>query len=499
MAENQAANSENTQQTTQKTESPETKQDLLDRILDNFSEPQQPRAKNALNSFINEIMKKKTVDTDVINTINAQIAQIDKKISDQMNEILHNEKFQKVESTWRGLNYLVSQSETGTMLKIKVINVPKKDLLKDFQSASEFDQSSMFKKIYEEEFGIAGGSPFGLIVGDYFFDVKNNEDMTILENMSGVAASSHAPFITATSPESFGYDSYEQLSETRDLSGLFDPKVNPEMIRWSSFREWDDSRYIGLCMPRILLRLPYGDTTDKVDLFHFEESTDGKDHGKYLWGNAAWALGVRITDAFAKYNWCVNITGREGGGTVEGLPIHTFNTDDGEISYKCPTEVAITDRRDNELDNLGFIPLCHYKDTDYAVFFKTHSAQKPKLYDDPDASANAELSVHLTYLMAVSRFAHYMKVILRDKLGTLTEGPEIENYLNKWFSMYTLADPSSAGVRLKSEKPLREFKVSVQPVEGRPGSYTADLHLRPHYQLQDINMSLHLVSTVSKG
>ena len=292
---------------------------------------------------------------------------------------------------------------------------------------------------------------------------------------------------------------YEQLSDPRDLAKHFDPKVNPDMIRWNSFREWEDSRYVGLCLPRILMRLPYGEKFSRVDLFNYEESVDGSDHSRYLWGNAAWALATRVTDAFAKYGWCVNITGREGGGgTVSGLPIHTFKTESGEIAYKVPTEIAITDRRDNELDNLGFIPLCHYKDTDFAVFFKTHSAQKAKTYIDPDASANAELSVHLTYLFAISRFAHYMKAIMRDKLGTMQEGPEIESFLNKWFSMYTLADPSNAGVQLKAEKPLREFSVSVKPVEGKPGSYKADLHMRPHYQLQDINMSLHLVSTVKK-
>lgn len=473
-------------------------QDVVSLILDQVDVSHQQRVKDELKEYVDSIVEGETVAGDALNAIDVQIAKIDALLSDQMNEILHNDKFQQVESTWRGLKYLVFQSETGTMLKIKVMNIQKKELLKDLANAVEFDQSAMFKKIYEEEFGTAGGAPFSALVGDYAFDVMNNEDMTILEQMSGVAAASHAPFITSPSPKTFGFDSYQQLGDPRDLASKFDPSVNPDMIRWSSFRDSEDSRYIGLCMPRILMRLPYGEKTDKVDQFNFQESVDGSDHSKYLWANAAWALAARMTDAFAKYGWCVNITGREGGGTVEGLPVHTFTTDAGDISYKCPTEIAITDRRDNELDNLGFIPLCHYKDTDYAVFFKTHSTQKPVQYDSPEATANAELSVHLTYLMAVSRFAHYMKVILRDKLGTLQEGPEIEMFLNKWFSMYTLADPTGAGEKLKSEKPLREFKVSIVPIEGKPGSYKADLHLRPHYQLQDINMSLHLVSTVSK-
>ncbi|MBD3317600.1 MAG: type VI secretion system contractile sheath large subunit [Chitinivibrionales bacterium] len=480
-------------------ESVEQEQDLLSSILGQKKPDAQERLKHELKEYVDSITKGEVVAEDAVKAIDANIAQIDALLSAQMDEILHNEKFQKLESTWRGLKYLVDQSNASSMLKLKVINVPKKELLKDLQNASEFDQSAMFKKIYEEEFGTAGGAPFGALVGDYYFNVRDNEDMTILEHMSGIAAASHAPFLTSTSAETFGLDSFEKLGDPRDLAKIFDPKLNPDMARWNAFREWEDARYVGLCMPRALLRLPYGEKTDKVDLFSYEEGVDGSDHGKYLWGNAAWTLAARMTDAFNKYGWCVNITGREGGGTVEGLPLHTFKTDTGEIAYKVPTEVAITDRRDGELDNLGFIPLCHYKDTNYAVFFKTHSAQKPKVYDDPDASANAELSVHLTYLMAVSRFAHYMKVMLRDKLGTLQEGSDLEAFLNKWFSNYTLADPTGAGVNLKAQKPLREFSVSVKPVEGRPGSYEADLHLRPHYQLQDINMSLHLVSTVSKN
>ncbi len=473
-------------------------QDLLTSILDSFTENQQGRVKDEIGEFISAITEGETISDSALKAIDAAIAQIDEVISAQLNEVMHSAEFQKVEGTWRGLKYLVSQSSINMNLKIKVFNVSKKDLLKDLQNAAEFDQSNMFKKIYEEQFGTAGGAPFGTLVGDYHFNVTDAADMTLLENMSGIAASSHAPFLTGAHHESFGFKSYEQLDQPRDLTKIFDSSLNPEMIRWNSFREWDDARYVGLCMPRVLMRQPYGEN-NKVDNFAFTEIVDGEDHSKYCWGNAAWALAARITDAFSKYGWCVNITGREGGGTVEGLPVHTFKTDSGEIAYKCPTEVAITDRRDNELDTLGFIPLCHYKDTDYAVFFKTHSAQKPKQYDDPDASANAELSVHLTYLMAVSRFAHYMKVIMRDKLGTFQEVEDIENYLNKWFSQYTLADPSSAGIKLKSEKPLREFKVGVVPVEGRPGSYTVDLHLRPHYQLQDINMALHLVSNVSKS
>lgn len=477
----------------------EEQKELLSAILEGYTETKRANVKDELSEFINAITGGSIAPSDsALKTIDSAIAKLDELISLQLNEVMHSEKFQQVESTWRGLDYLIRQTNLNSSLKIKVFNVSKKDLLKDLQNASEFDQSNMFKKIYEEQFGSAGGAPFGALMGDYYFDVTDNADMTIVENMSGIAAASHAPFLTAASHKSFGFNSFEQLDQPRDLGKIFDPSLNPETARWNAFREWDDARYVGMCMPSILLRLPYGENNPSAH-FNFEEITNGDDHGKYLWGNAAWALASRITNAFSQYGWCVNITGREGGGTVEGLPLHTFKTDSGEVASKCPTEVAITDRRDNELDTLGFIPLCHYKDTNFAVFFKTHSAQKPKQYADPDANANAELSVHLTYLMAVSRFAHYMKVILRDKLGSFQEAVDIESYLNKWFSQYTLADPSSAGMQLKAEKPLREFKVAVVPVDGRPGSYTVDLHLRPHYQLQDISMGLHLVSNVSKS
>lgn len=491
----------------EKAQSSEAEQVTTDSLLDQIvtasgrrTDDQKVAVRAQAEEFARQIASEHAVGEDALKAIDSAVARIDQLLSAQLNEVLHHESFQTLESTWRGLKYLVDQTETGEQQKIKVINISKRDLLKDLQNAAEFDQSAMFKKIYEEEYGTAGGSPFGALVGDYYFDVKHPEDMTILENMAGIAAASHAPFLTAASPESFQMESFEQLADPRDLAKIFDPKLDPDMIRWNTFRkEWEDARYVGLCMPHILLRLPYGEKTCKVDLFNFEERVDGKDHSRYLWGNAAWALAARMTDAFSKYGWCVNITGREGGGTVSGLPVHTFKTDTGENAYKIPTEIAITDRRDRELDQLGFIPLCHYKDTDYAVFFAAHSAQKPKEYDDPDASSSAELSVHLTYLMAVSRFAHYMKVILRDKLGTLQEGEDIDAYLNKWFNQYTLANPQGAGEKLKSERPLREFAVSVKPVEGKPGYYEADLKLRPHYQLQDINLALHLVSQVKKG
>ncbi len=472
-------------------------ENVLDSILSSVNATQQARVKDELKTYIDSIMKGETVSTSAVKAIDVEMAKIDELITAQLNEVMHHEKFQSLEATWRGLNYLVSNTNTGPLCKIKALCVSKEEMADDLANAAEFDQSTLFKRIYEEQYGTAGGDPFAAIVGDYYFDVSSNGDMDILEKMSGVAAASHAPFLSSVSPNAFGMDSFEQLADPRDLANKFDPKLNPDMMRWDAFRDWDDSRYIGLTMPRMLMRLPYGDK-NPVGWFDFQEDVDGTDHSKYLWTNAAWGLASRMTDAYDKYSWCVNITGREGGGTVEGLPVHTFNTDSGDIAYKCPTEVAITDRRDAELDKLGFIPLVHYKDTNYSVFFQTHSAQRAKQYDDPDASANAELSVHLTYLMATCRFSHYMKAIMRDKLGTLAEGPEIESYLNKWFAQYTLADPSTAGVELKAKKPLSAFKVSVKEVEGKPGAYTVDLHLRPHYQLQEISMELHLVANISK-
>src|SRR5690606_24640534 len=354
-----------------------------------------------------------TIAPDTEAMINARIAQIDHLISIQLNEIMHHEEFQKLEASWRGLKYLLDQTETSSMLKIKVLNVSKKELLKDLQKAPEFDQSALFKKVYEEEYGVFGGAPFGALIGDYEFG-RSGQDVELLEKVSQVAAAAHAPFLSAASPEMFNLDSFTQLDAPRDLAKIFD---TTEYAKWKAFRDSEDSRYVALTVPRMLLREPYGRDTVPIEAFDYEEKVDGTDHSKYLWGNAAWALGARVTQAFAKYGWCATIRGVESGGLVEGLPVHNFRTDSGDVVMKCPTEVPITDRREKELADLGFVPLVHCKGTPKAAFFSVQSGNKPKVYDKDAATANARLSAQLPYIFAVSRFAHYLKSMMRDKIG----------------------------------------------------------------------------------
>ena len=469
---------------------------LLDQIIDEgkmaIQENQRGMAKDLISEFVGQIMEGvMVVSKDTEAMINARISQIDKLLSDQLNEIMHHEDFQKLEASWRGLQYLVQQSETGEHLKIRVLNASKKDLLKDLEKAAEFDQSQLFKKIYESEFGTFGGSAYGALIGDY--EISNHpQDLSFLEKMSQVAAAAHAPFISAASPQLFGFDSFTQLSEPRDLAKIFQ---RTEFAKWKSFRESDDSRYVALAMPHILMRLPYGRANVPVEAFEFEERVDGTDHKKYLWGNAAYALGTRLTDAFAKYHWCAAIRGVEGGGLVQGLPVHTFKTDEGDVALKCPTEIAITDRREKELADLGLIPLVHCKDTDFAAFFSTQTTNKPKLFDTDAANANARLSSQLQYILAVSRFAHYLKSIMRDKIGSFMTRKNAEDFLNRWINSYTLGD-DDASQDMKAKYPLREARVDVSEIPGKPGAYRAVAFLKPHYQLDELTVSLRLVANL---
>lgn len=423
--------------------------------------------------------------------IHARIAQIDKLISDQLNEIIHHPEFQKLEASWRGLSYLVNETETGANLKIRVLNVSKNDLLKDMEKAAEFDQSSLFKKIYEEEFGSYGGASYGCLMGDYEFD-NNPQDLSLLSKISQVAAAAHAPVITAASPGLFNLENFSDLDVPRDLAKIFQ---GAEYAKWKSFRESEDSRYVSLCLPHVLMRLPYGQDNDPVESFAFEEDVNGTDNGKYLWGNAAYCLASRITDAFANYGWTAAIRGVEGGGMVSGLPSHTFSTDGGDMALKCPTETAITDRREKELADLGFVSLVHCKGTDSAAFFSIQSAHKPKIYDSDAANANARLSAQLQYILAVSRFAHYLKAIMRDKVGSFDTRKNVEDYLNRWISKYVLLD-DDAGQEMKSRFPLREARVEVFDQPGKPGAYRAVAFLKPHYQLDELTVSLRLVTNL---
>jgi len=430
-----------------------------------------------------------TVARDTEMMINARIAQIDHLISLQLNEILHHPDFQKLEGTWRGVKYLMDQSETGTMLKIRIFNAGKKELLKDLQRAPEFDQSAIFKKIYEEEYGVFGGAPFGALVGDYEFG-KHPEDIELLEKVSNVAAAAHAPFLSGTAPDMFNLPSWTSLDAPRDLAKIFD---TTEYAKWKSFRQTEDSRYVALCLPRTLARLPYGKDTKPVDAFNYEEHVDGTDHSKYLWMNAAFALASRMTNSFSQHGMCVAMRGVEGGGLVEGLPVHNFYTDEGDVAMKCPTEVPITDRREKELADLGFVPLVHCKGTDYAAFFSVQTCQKPKVYDTDAANANARLSAQLPYLMAVSRFAHYLKAMMRDKIGSFMSRTEAELFLNRWILRYVVPD-DNASPQQKARGPLREARIDVSEVPGKPGVYRAVAFLRPHFQLDELTVSLRLVA-----
>lgn len=467
---------------------------LLDQIVEQGRFGTEPaareRGKTLVKSFVQEVLKGEIrIATDTEAMINARIAQIDHLISIQLNEIMHHPDFQKLEASWRGLKYLLNQSETGTALKIKVLNVSKKDLLRDLQRAPEFDQSALFKKVYEEEFGVFGGAPFGCLVGDYEFG-KSGQDIELLEKISQVAAASHAPFLSGTSPDMFNLESFTQLDAPRDLAKIFD---TTEYARWKSFRETEDSRYVGLTGPRMLLREPYSRDTVPVEAFDYDEKVDGTDHSRYLWGNSAFALAARINQSFSKYGWCATIRGVESGGLVEGLPVHNFRTDSGDLAMKCPTETPITDRREKELADLGFIPLVHAKGTDKAAFFSVQSAQKPKVYDKDSATANARVSAQLPYIFAVSRFAHYLKAMMRDKIGGYSSKDEMTSFLNNWIGNYVVSN-DSASFGVKAEKPLKEARVDVVEIPGKPGAFRAIAFLRPHFQLDELSVSMRLVA-----
>jgi len=448
------------------------------------------RGKDLVKEFVAQVLEgSMTIAKDAEMMINARIAQIDHLLSIQLNEIMHHASFQKLEGSWRGLKYLMDNSETGVGLKIRVFNATKKELLRDIEKAPEFDQSALFKKIYEEEYGVFGGAPFGALIGDYEFG-KHPEDMALLEGVSHIAAQAHAPFVSAAAPDLFNLESFTTLDAPRDLAKIFD---STEYAKWKSFRQSEDSRYVALTLPRTLGRLPYGAETKPIDEFRYEEHVDGTDHSKYLWMNASYTLGAKMTQSFSMYGMCVAMRGVEGGGLVEGLPTHTFSTDEGDQALKCPTEIPITDRREKELADLGFAPLVHCKGTDYAAFFSVQSCQKAKTYDSDAANANARLSTQLPYIMAVSRFAHYLKAMMRDKIGSFMSREEAERFLNKWITKYVTPD-DSASPATKAERPLREARIDVSEVPGKPGVYRAVAFLRPHFQLDELTVSLRLVA-----
>ena len=472
---------------------------ILDQVVAATKQTAPDQAQDLVKNLVEQAMSGTLVfDKNLSRTFDRAIAAIDRKLSEQLNAIMHDPKFTKLEGTWRGLHYLVMNSETSTSLKIRVLNISKRDLTRDLQRAVEFDQSQLFKKIYENEFGTPGGEPYGALIGDYEW-TQHPDDVETLRLVSNVAAASFAPFISAAGPGLFGFDSWTELTKPRDLAKIFE---TTDYTKWRSFRDSEDARFVSLVMPRTLARLPYGAATKPIDEFNYEEApydasgaAKAMEHGEYCWMNAAYAMGARMTNAFAQYGFCVAIRGAEGGGKVENLPTHVFQSDDGDMDAKCPTEIAITDRREFELSNLGFLPLCHYKNTDYSVFFGAQTVQKPKKYDRPEATANAAISARLPYMMASSRFAHYLKVMARDKIGSFMEAGDVERWLNRWISNYVNAN-ENAGQEMKARFPLREARVEVREIPGRPGSYNAVAYLRPWLQMEELTTSLRMVARI---
>lgn len=466
-------------------------------LLQKEFKPQSDKARESVEVAVRTLAEQALAGTnlvsgDVLGTIENLISALDRKLTEQVNLILHTEQFQSVESAWRGLHYLVNNTETDEMLKIRVMNISKNDLgktLKKFKGTA-WDQSPIFKKMYEQEFGQFGGEPFGCIVADYYFD-NSAPDVELLTSMAKVAAAAHAPFISAAAPSVMMMESWNELANPRDLTKIFQ---TPEHAAWRSFRESEDSRYVGLAMPRYLARQPYGAKTDPVAEFDFEEDTSAPGSKNYTWANAAYAMAVNINRSFKLYGWCSRIRGIESGGAVEGLPVHTFPTDDGGVDMQCPTEIAISDRREAELAANGFMPLVHKKNTDFAAFIGAQSLHKPAEYDDPDATANANLAARLPYLFATCRFAHYLKCIVRDKIGSFKERDAMERWLSKWITQYVDGDPVNSSESYKAKKPLAAAEVVLEDVEGNPGYYTSKFYLRPHYQLEGLTVSLRLVS-----
>ena len=467
---------------------------LLDQAIQATKQTDAEEAQALLKTLTEEAMKGTvTWNKNLMVTFRKAIEAIDEAISQQLREVMHHERFQTLEGSWRGAQYLVMNSETSKTLKLKMFNVSKKELSKDLSRAVEFDQSQTFKKLYENEFGSPGGEPYGALIGDYQF-TNHPDDMELLSNMSNVSAAAFCPFLTASSPQLFGFDDWSELSKPRDLSKIFD---SAEYVKWRSFRESDDSRFVTMVMPRSLSRLPYGQDSKPVEEFNYEEfgGLEKPEAGNYCWSNAAYVLGARMTNAFAQYGWCTAIRGAEGGGRVDDLPVHLTTTDDGDVDMQCPTEIAITDRREAELSGLGFMPLSHYKHTDYAVFFGGQTAQKASVYDNHDATANAAISARLPYIMATSRIAHYLKVMARDKVGSFMEAEDMQQWLNRWINGYVNAS-EEGGQDMRAQYPLREAKIEVTPVPGSPGSYSAVAWLRPWLQMEELTTSLRMVARI---
>jgi type VI secretion system protein ImpC len=455
---------------------------------------------NAVQTLVSQALADATlIKGEVLDTIEEMIARLDEKLTAQMNELLHAPEFQQLESAWRGLNYLVFNSETDATLKIRILNVGKMELYRNLKQypGARWDQSPLFKAIYESEFGTLGGEPYGALVADYSFSHRPT-DVQLLRDLGKIASASLAPLVTGADPNLLGMDSWRELMNPRDIGKLMD---TPDYAAWKGLRDQVDSRYVALCMPRVLSRLPYGAKSEPVEEFAFEEETDGYKGDKYGWMNAAYVMATNINRAFKEYGWTVRIRGVESGGEVLNLPTHTFPTDDGGVELKCPTEIAITDRREAELSKAGVISIIHRKNTDKAAFIGAQSVYKPQKFFTTEATAADELSARIPYMFAVSRFAHYLKCMVRDKIGSTKEQAQLEKWLNSWIVRYVDGDPQNSSEEVKARKPLAAAKITVIPNEENPGYYSANVYLRPHFQLEGMDIGMSLVATLpeSKG
>ena len=480
--------------------------DLLSSVVDQTLKalPKHSQEEKAIvEKGVGEILKlleKKLKDVsyspDIVDLLDEEIKNLDDQLSLQLSEVMHHEKFQKIESTWRGLHHLVHSADTSDKLRIKVLNAKKEEIHRDMDKAPRFDRSNIFRKIYDKEYGTIGGEPYSVIIGDYSYDVKNPQDVKFLKNMSGLAASAHAPFISSVAPESFGLESFKDFSDVKNISQVFDHKQNPAYTQWASFRESEDSRYVGLVLPRYIGRLPYGKNTNPLPdhAFAFEEKVDQRNHDQFLWCNAAYLVGEKIAESYRKTGWYAAIRGVKNGGLKEDLPVFVSKTLEGAIAAKCPLEVSLTDRNENEFANLGLISIQHIKNTDRAVIMSVQSTQKPKIYTTADATASANLSANLSYLLVVSRIAHYVHNIVRDEIGSYKSKEDLETYLNKWITQWVDKDASTN--EAKAKFPLKEAKIEVTENKAQPGRYQAVMRILPHFMMEEVKVALRLVANL---
>ena len=475
-----------------------TPERFLDRAIAATSQTPPDTTRELLATLTHQAMSGTvTWSKNLTKTVEKAVTALDEKISVQLSEILHQPNFQKLEGSWMGLNKLVKNSELGPQLKIRMIDITKQELLDQFEDAPAIDRSHLFNIVYHKEFGTAGGQPFGVLLGDYTFD-HSEESVALLRYLGSVAASAHAPFIAAASPHVFEFERFQTLSEGKPVASGFDA---PAYASWNAFRENDDARYVVLTLPKTLARLPYGVDSKPVKAFDYEEfqpSDNGNQRptseADFTWSNAAYDLGLLINNAFSAYGWCTAIRGLENGGKVENLPNYTYVSEAGDRVQQCPCEVNLTDEREKELSDLGFLPLVHYKNANFAVFLGGQTLYKPKLYTDPDATANAAISGRLPYVMASSRIAHYLKVMGRDQIGSAMEPNDVQQYLSTWISQYTNANAVGNDARAKT--PLSEAKITVEAQAGRPGCYSAVAYLRPWLHMEELTTSLRMVASI---